>query len=239
MKIGILQTGRIPPELEGKHEDYDAMFRTLLGNEHFSYQTWAVLDNELPTAVDESDGWLITGSRFGAYEDHAWIPPLEEHIRAVYAAGIPLVGICFGHQIMAQALGGKVVKYDGGWSVGHVDYQVDNVPQAVGIHAFHQDQVIELPDEANSFGSTAFCQYAFIRYKQPALSLQPHPEFNNAYVRDLLHARGEILPPEILKAGLESVGNPLATEWIATELINFFLEHNQSDHNQDQASAAT
>ena len=66
-----------------------------------------------PEGIHDADGWLITGSRHGAYEDHPWIPPLEEFIRDAYAAQVPLVGICFGHQIIAQAMGGKVEKYQG------------------------------------------------------------------------------------------------------------------------------
>jgi GMP synthase-like glutamine amidotransferase len=77
---------------------------------------------DFPKDIHDCDGWLITGSRFGAYEDHPFIPPLEDFIRAAYAAHVPVVGICFGHQIIAQAMGGKVEKYAGGWSVGPTEY---------------------------------------------------------------------------------------------------------------------
>ena len=84
-----------------------------------------IADNEFPAGPDAADGWLITGSKHGAYEDHDWIPPLEQLIRDIYAAGRPLVGVCFGHQIIAQALGGTVEKFKGGWSVGHTTYEIE------------------------------------------------------------------------------------------------------------------
>ena len=118
MKIGILQTGHSPEDLFGPFGDYDGMFRDMLDGNGFEFQTWAVVDGVLPDGADEADAWLITGSKHGAYEDHAWIPPLEELIREINARKQPLAGICFGHQIIAQALGGKVEKYPGGWAIG-------------------------------------------------------------------------------------------------------------------------
>ena len=84
-----------------------------------------------PTSVSSCDGWIVTGSAFGAYEDHAFIPPLEDFIRANYKADVPMAGICFGHQIMAQALGGKVEKFSGGWGVGYTNYEMpDQLPSS-------------------------------------------------------------------------------------------------------------
>ena len=140
MKIGILQCGRSPAMLVSKFGDYDDMCISLLGMQ-FETAVYAVLDNDFPDSVQDADGWLISGSRFGVYEDHDWIPPLEDFLRTAYARSIPIVGICFGHQILAQALGGKVEKYSGGWSVGLVEYQMEGAEDPVPINAFHQDQV--------------------------------------------------------------------------------------------------
>ncbi|NRA87400.1 MAG: type 1 glutamine amidotransferase, partial [Rhizobiales bacterium] len=96
MKIGILQTGRIPDELTDKYLDYDQKFVKLLENGNFDFIHYAILDGILPHDPKEADGWLITGSRFGVYEDHAWIKPLEAFILDAFYADIPLVGICFG-----------------------------------------------------------------------------------------------------------------------------------------------
>ncbi|BBU57468.1 hypothetical protein KU6B_37330 [Mameliella alba] len=107
MKIGILQTGIMVPELAQEHGQYPEMFMDRLSHAGFTFETWSVVNGEFPPGPEAADGWLITGSRHGVYEDHAWLPPLEEFIRQIVAAGKPLVGICFGHQVIAQALGAR------------------------------------------------------------------------------------------------------------------------------------
>src|SRR5690606_24036163 len=122
--IGILQTGHAAEPIRAEQGDYDEMFRRLLGGHGFTFSTWNVVDGEFPEGPEAAEGWLITGSRHGAYEEHDWLPPLEDLIRAIREAKRPLVGICFGHQIVAQALGGRVEKFDGGWSVGPQHYTI-------------------------------------------------------------------------------------------------------------------
>jgi len=158
--LGILLCGHAPEELIDEHGNYDAMFQRLLGENAFEYQCWAVVDNQLPPDIHAADAWLITGSKHGVYENHPWIAPLEQFIQKAYAADIPIVGICFGHQILAQALGGKVVKFDGGWSVGRVNYELENSTdsedrKSSAIMAYHQDQVVESPPDARVIGSIA------------------------------------------------------------------------------------
>ena len=146
MRIGILKTGQSPEVIRGALGDYDQMFERLLGGRGFDFDSYHVEAMQFPPDVHAADGWLITGSRPGAYQDHPFIPPLEDFIRAAYAAGVPVVGICFGHQIIAQALGGRVEKHKGGWAVGAQDY--DFAGQTVTLNAWHQDQVVTAPEGA-------------------------------------------------------------------------------------------
>jgi len=117
MKIGILETGLINEKLNGKYKPYPVMFSELLNRagQALTYQSYRVIHGELPKSIYDCDGWLITGSRHGVYENLQWMLALEDLIRELYQAKIPLIGICFGHQIIAQALGGKVVKSEKGW----------------------------------------------------------------------------------------------------------------------------
>ncbi len=155
MRIGILQTGAAPDALMDMG-DYPDLFMRLLAGHGFSFATYRVLDNQFPASVHDCDGWLITGSRHGAYEDHAWIPPLEDFIRAAYGAHVPMVGVCFGHQIIAQAMGGKVEKFSKGWSAGATDYDFGG--KKVRLNSWHQDQVTRKPDSAMVIASNDFCQ---------------------------------------------------------------------------------
>lgn len=224
LKIGILIAGHPPAESIGTHGTYADAFERLLAGNDFEFANWACVDGEFPESIDDADGWLITGSKFGAYEDLPWIPQLEEFIRGAYAQDIPIVGICFGHQILAKALGGEVKKFDGGWSAGRVEYNLDGHKEPVALYAWHQDQVVSLPQDATVVGSTPFCQYAALAYADKAYSIQPHPEFTSEFFDILLEARKAALPQTALDLAKESIETAAPTDSaaIANLIASFF-----------------
>ena len=217
--IGILETGRPPAEMVGTHGSYPDLFAALLAGRGFAFRTWAVLDGQIPEQVTEADGWLITGSRHGAYEPHDWIPPLEAFIRDAIAASHPLVGICFGHQIMTQALGGEVRKFPDGWGLGAEVYDIDGLG-AVSLNAVHQDQVLSLPPGAVSEGRSAFCAHAAIRYGPNAWSVQPHPEMGAAFLADLLEARRDVFPAPAIRRAKQTLSTPLDQHILADKIAD-------------------
>ena len=131
MKIGILETGEVAAELKARHGDYPAMFAALLGalDPALDFATVRVVAGEMPASPRQVDAWLVTGSRHGVYDDLPWIEPLKAFLRACLAERVPVVGVCFGHQILAEALGGRVVKSDRGWGLGVQDYELTARPK--------------------------------------------------------------------------------------------------------------
>lgn len=222
MKIGILQTGHAPDEVRDDLGDVNDFFIRLLDGQDFTFDTYAVVDGDFPDGPTDCDGWLITGSKHGAYEDHPWIPPLETLIRDVYAAGVPLVGICFGHQIIAQALGGRVEKFGGGWAVGRQTY--DWQGEEVALNAWHQDQVTALPKNATPLASNAHCENAALVYDTRIFTLQAHPEFGDRMIDGLIQARAGSVPPDLIAQARTNLGKPNHNTRLAAQIGTFFKD---------------
>ncbi|MCC3306539.1 type 1 glutamine amidotransferase [Sneathiella sp. HT1-7] len=207
--VGIIQTGRIGGSLGVKYGEYPDMFKELFKDEPFDYVTYAAIDMQLPKHPLECDAWILTGSKHGVYEDFDWISPLEVFVRKLIASGQPTVGICFGHQLMAQAMGGTVEKFPGGWSVGRTVYSDLLNNRRARLLSFHQDQVTRQPESAETILSSDFCKYAGLKYSPTCLSLQPHPEHTLPFIVDLINLRrGAQLDVDLADNGLASLAEP-------------------------------
>lgn len=233
MKIGILKCGQPPQEMRDSLGDYDALLMELLAGRGFDFASWHVEAMEFPASIHEADGWLLTGSKHGAYEDHAFIPPLEDFIRKAYIEDVPLVGICFGHQIIAQALGGKVMKHPGGWAVGAQEYLIDG--EKMVLNAWHQDQVVTLPPDAEVAGVNDFCPYAALVYGNRAFTVQAHPEFTDEVMDALIAARGNLVPDGIIETAEHNRGR--ADSSAVADRIEAFFKAPRAARPADNALA--
>ncbi|MFV0294421.1 MAG: type 1 glutamine amidotransferase [Paracoccus sp. (in: a-proteobacteria)] len=221
MHIGILQTGQAPDALRDKLGDYPDFFVRLLAGRGLIFTIYHVEAMKFPDSIHDADGWLLTGSRHGAYEDHPFIQPLENFIREAYAAAIPMVGICFGHQIIAQALGGKVEKFSGGWSVGAQDYQFGD--RTLTLNAWHQDQIIQRPEGSEIAASSAFCENAALIYPGHALTVQAHPEFEDSFIEGLIETRAKgVVPDDLLDQAHKRMGGRRDNAELAILIESFF-----------------
>lgn len=221
MHIGILQAGHAAPEVIPHLGDFADMMERMLEGRGFTFTTFNVVDMDFPNSPDAADGWLVTGSKHGAYEDHPFIEPLEKAIQLIYLTGKPLVGICFGHQIIAQALGGTVEKSDKGWGVGLQKYAYGN--EVVSLNTWHQDQVVTPPPMATTVASNKFCEHAALLYGDRAFTVQAHPEFENKMVQALLHLRAGTVPHERKVYAQKMIEAANDNARLAEDIGDFFL----------------
>jgi len=215
LKIGILKTGRPPKPAIPQFGTYPEMFMRLLGPDAYAWRTYAVDEGELPARPEDEDAYIVTGSACGVYDAEPWIGGLMDFLRSAKGRA-KLVGVCFGHQAMAQAFGGKVVKSDKGWAIGEHEYRVlSREPWMDGattirLPASHQDQVVKAPPGAEVIAASDFTPFGALAWRdQPAISLQLHPEFEPAYAIALIEARrGKTYTDAQADAAIASYGGP-------------------------------
>ncbi len=235
MKITILQAGETPKQMRPRFERYPKQFQQLLSanDDGLTFETKYIIEGEAFPAPTSLEVVIITGSAYGVYDAPDWVNDLREFIRQSYEAKIPMLGICFGHQIMADALGGRVEKSQKGWGIGRHIYSFRQKPpfmngakEKVAIAASHQDQVIKAPKEAEIFLSSEFTPIAGLLYKNnAAISLQPHPEFDVEYAKALVDRLNDgSLSKEQAEQAHKSLEEPLDSMEIGKGLAQFFRQ---------------
>lgn len=234
MRLAILQTGHNNPALPSYLRAYPQMFTDLLGPiaaPDITFSTYRVVDGIFPSDVSAYDGYIITGSRHGVYEDLPFIAPLMRFIQDCYDKDIPQVGICFGHQAIAQALGGQVEKSSKGWGVGIRKVNVvettnwmDKCSDTLDLIYVHQDQVITLPEGATALAGDEFCPNAAFAIGKSVFSVQGHPEFDRDYVHELLAIRGEDMGAEVSQTATASLASDHDGELVGEWIMSFFAQ---------------
>jgi len=229
MRIGLLVCDHVRPEFLGISGDNDDMFRSLFADhDEVEVVAYDVVNGELPGDPSEADAWMTTGSRYSVNDDDPWIRNLEEFVRTVADAGIPFVGICFGHQLIAKALGGSVVKSDRGWGVGVQEVEISEDlgwGTSVRVLTSYQDQVDSLPPGGKILGWNDHCPVSVMGVGTTMLGIQGHPEFETAYSEALMESRrGQVIPEDTVEAGLASLNEEPDGSRLADWILEF-IEH--------------
>ena len=221
MHIGILKTDAVRPEWVSEFGEYPDMFERLVlaADPSATFSVWDVEEGVYPSDsdVDTVDGFIITGSKSSAYADKEWIRNLERLVQELHAKRKKMVGICFGHQVIARALGGTVEKSDKGWGVGVNVYNVSELPAqgddevrgggsgVLKLVASHQDQVTVLPPGARTVVSNDHCENAGFIIGDHVLTLQGHPEFSAEYSEAIMAFRHDMIGAERVAQGRASL----------------------------------
>ena len=214
-RITIVETGVLGPRLRERHGTFPQMFQRMIGAADASIECDVVNHGEALPDPGRLDAILITGSPAGVYDELNWIAPLEDFVRAAHDKSIPMAGICFGHQLIAQALGGTVRKSEKGWGIGRHVYRLapDNGVihgESIAIVCSHQDQVITPPASARTIMSSDFTPHAGLLYANgTTLSVQPHPEFDVSFGYALCKLHQGSAPDAVVATARASMAEPL------------------------------
>lgn len=241
MKIGILQCDDVRPQMQVTHGNYTDMFITLFSriDATLKFEIWRCHESQLPGSINDADAWLITGSKYGVNDGYDWIESLSAFVQTLHANKRPLTGVCFGHQLLAHALGGKVRKHPDGWGVGVSVNRITkhqpwmNPPQDhLNILVSHQDQVFNIPAEAQILATSDFCPMYMVQYGESTVGVQGHPEFTKQFAADLLESRRNIIDKTVVDAAMESFNNNLDDQLLAKWLLEFMASNVSNNNTQ-------
>jgi len=235
MRIGLLQCDHVADDLITIHGDYQDMFSDLLHaqDQDIEVAIYDLTADNFPIDLSACDGYIITGSQFSAYDDIPWIHKTKKLIINLYQAEVPTIGICFGHQLIAEALGGKVEKAtDKGWGVGLQKWDIKTTYDWMGntsldtfsLRASHQDQVVKLPTDSTLYAGSDFCPIAGFQAGKHILTMQGHPEFSKEYANALMKKRVDRIGKDVVKAAQQSLKKEADSHDVGAWMVDFIKQ---------------
>lgn len=213
-RVNILMCDTFPGRLPAFIPNYESLFMDLFAavGEQVNYKIYQTWQGELPDALHPEELYLIPGSLDSAYDNKPWIVALLQWVEKAHARGVKMMGVCFGHQVIARALGGEVRAYDGGFGVGVRTSRVLDesmkayfTGQEMRLLYSHHDQVMTLPPGATLCATSDFCRNESFRMGRQVITFQGHPEFTVAYSRHLLTNCSDDVELSVRNAALQSL----------------------------------
>ena len=240
LRMGILEADPVDDVLAREFGNYPVMFQRLLEEDAgagaaLGFRTYRAWNGELPASIDACDAWLITGSRQSVYDDDPWILALGELVRELHRARRTLVGVCFGHQLVAHVLGGRTALAPVGWCVGVQETRIslalpwmEPFQPALKIAASHRDQVVALPERAQVFAESDRCPVGGFVLDEHILAIQAHPEFGKPYARALLERRRKVVGEQVYERAVATFDQPIDQPLVGRWMRNFILQPNRT-----------
>ncbi|MEJ7584774.1 MAG: gamma-glutamyl-gamma-aminobutyrate hydrolase family protein [Acidimicrobiales bacterium] len=229
-RVGLLMCGHVDPRAVRIAGDYPELFASLFGALGVELVRFDADQEDLPASLADCDGWITSPSRSSASDDEPWIHAMADLVQRLVAEERPFAGICFGHQLMAQALGGRVERSAAGWGVGAQDYEVvaprpwmEPFPadRRFRLIASHEDQVTALPDDAELLASAPYCPVAMMAIGSRAIGIQAHPEFTAPLSAALLDLRVDLIGEAVVQAAHDTLSAGLDRELVAGWIVRF------------------
>ncbi len=230
MKAAILQCDDVLEKFQAEFGNYPAMIENMFAgiNPPIEFDTYDCQKGEYPTELDAYDFFITTGSKASVYDGIPWVDELIRYIKTLDKAQKNLIGICFGHELIAVARGFPVKKSDKGWGIGIAQNKMhtypewmDEKPKQLNLLVSHQDQILDLPKDAEVMAGSEFCPYFMIQWDNHLFSFQGHPEWSSKYSHTLMNDRCAIIPAETIKHGMNSLSTPPDNALVAKWIIDF------------------
>lgn len=231
MRIALLQCDHVSPELKSRFGDYSDFFIRLFQNQAIAVtlDVFDVQQGEFPENMDDYAGFLSTGSRCSVYDDEPWIKAFQAYVRKLYQQERKFIGICFGHQMMAEALGGKCRRTPNGWGIGVKEVAIQTQPtwmkprlDQYRLIVSHQDQIVRLPPDTTVIGSNSHCPFSMIAVGNHFLGIQAHPEFTADYAKALMQVRLDRIGLDVVAAAEKTLHQKTDESIIAGWMITFW-----------------
>jgi GMP synthase (glutamine-hydrolysing) len=207
VKLLVLRAGDAPPAVSARRGDYLSWIQREVSDAWTG--EWAEhdvrTDAPLPGPRDAA-GFIMTGSSSNVTEGKPWMKRTEQLLREIVAAGTPFFGICFGHQMMGEALGGKVGKNPRGREIGTVEARLlpgsedepilRGFPERFHVNNTHVETVLVLPPGARVLAETDLEPHAVFSLGPNVKCVQFHPEIDGDAMRGYVEGRAHLITAE-------------------------------------------